>query len=61
MSGRVAEISEPFTDYYALDANFDNWIIRKYAASEPTITLGPATPTNSNKTLSKDTSVGRER
>ena len=43
--GRAVEVSEPFTNYYALDANLDNWIVRKYAASEPTITLGPATPT----------------
>jgi hypothetical protein len=38
--GRVAEVSEPFTNYYALDANLDNWIVRKYAATEPTSSVG---------------------
>jgi hypothetical protein len=38
--GRVIEVSEPFTNYYALDANFDNWIVRKLADNEPSINVG---------------------
>ena len=33
--GRIIELSEPFTNYYAIDAKMDNWIVRKYTASEP--------------------------
>jgi hypothetical protein len=38
--GRVIEVSEPFTNYYAIDANLDNWIVRKYVANEPSTSLG---------------------
>jgi hypothetical protein len=38
--GRVVEVSEPFTNYYALDANLDNWIIRQYAVTEPSVSVG---------------------
>ena len=44
-SGRAIEVSEPFTNYYAIDENLDNWIIRKYATSEPIIAVGPVVPT----------------
>ena len=38
--GRVIEVSEPFTNYYAIDANLDNWIVRKYTDIEPSTDIG---------------------